>query len=104
MLEPRCAPADQYTEMYFNVPPAAGRFNAGRQSSARCRQHGDDAHSPPRLPNDMAIDVAGIVRREKGDGSSGIFRRAWARSKPVQLNMFELLGGQPRDRKSVVKG
>src|SRR3546814_12927416 len=49
---------------------------------------------PPVYRNDMAIDVAGIVRREKGDGSSGIFRRAWERRKTVQLNMCELLGGQ----------
>src|SRR3546814_19288379 len=49
---------------------------------------------PPVYRNVMAIDVAGIVRREKGAGSSGVFRRAWARTKTVQLNMCELLGGQ----------
>src|SRR3546814_6106573 len=51
---------------------------------------------PPVYRNDMAIDVAGIVRREKGDGSSGIFRRAWERRKTVQLNMCELDRKSPR--------
>src|SRR3546814_1284017 len=63
MLEPRCAPADQYTEMYFNVPPAAGRFNAGRQSSARCRQRSEEHTS--ELQSLMRISYAVFCLKKK---------------------------------------
>src|SRR3546814_14007364 len=79
-----------------NILKCTSTYHRLRAASMLGANHLRDAASmgmmrirPPVYRNDMAIDVAGIVRREKGDGRSGFFRRAWARRKPVQLNRYE---------------
>src|SRR3546814_17025638 len=88
-----------------NILKCTSTYHRLRAASMLGANHMRDAASmgmmrirPPVYRNDMAIAVAGIVRREKGAGSRGIFHRAWERRKTVQLNMFYLPGGQHRLR------
>src|SRR3546814_6248197 len=75
-----------------NILKCTSTYHRLRAASMLGANHLRDAASmgmmrirPPVYRHDMAIDVAGIVRREKGDGSSGIFRRARSEEHTSEL-------------------